>query len=230
MTVYLIASCTSRKRPKAPDELRLRDVPVGRKRASKWLARLKRSGVPSKPARELYCGEHWGLVLNLEAALRKRRRDVELWVASAGYGLVSADAALKPYSATFASGQPDSVDPSDATAWWTELCRASPAKSLQRVVRPADTIVVIASARYLRAMLPDLQAAHPRQLIVFSGSSVRELKNFLVRVDSRVQIALGGSKFALAARAASRLLPRTKTWPPTTTAMQDAYGRLVSKI
>ena len=243
MTVHLIASCTDRKRGEVPDELRLRELPVGNKRASKWVTRLAHSSSPTKPARDLYGGEHWQLVLELEAALLEMGRAADLWVASAGYGLVSADTNLKPYSATFAPREPDSVPPEDATHWWTELCAASHAKSLQTLVAPADTLVVIASAKYLRAMLPDLQAARqtltdPQQLIVFSGSQVPELSDSLVRVDSRVQVALQGetdrelrgTKQGLAARAALRLLSRTKTWPPTTTAIQNAYARLVSDV
>ena len=36
-------------------------------------------------------------------------RPAQLWACSAGYGLIRADALVRPYAATFTSGHPDSV-------------------------------------------------------------------------------------------------------------------------
>lgn len=242
MTVHLIASCTDRKRAQVPDELRLGQLPAGKGRAAKWLRLLEASQSVAKPARDLYGGEHWRLVLELEAQLLDAKRPVKLWVASAGYGLVPADALLKPYSATFAPREADSIAAEEATAWWGAICAGSPqAESLQQLATTTDTLIVIASAKYLRAMQPDLEraretlASHDR-LIVFAGSQVSGLESSLVRVDSRVQVALSGeterdlrgTKQGLAARTALNLLTRANTWPPTATALQNAYARLVS--
>ncbi|MFO7567828.1 MAG: hypothetical protein R6X02_34630 [Enhygromyxa sp.] len=234
MTVQLIASCTDRKRAKVPDKLRLRSVRPGENRSTKWLAELERNSAPPKPARELYGGEHWQLVLDLETQLQEAGREVRLWVASAGYGLVSADTPLKPYSATFSPREPDGVPAEEASAWWDALCAGSSGeKTLQSLAERADTLVVIASAKYLRAMLPDLRRARqpqpdPERLIVFSGSGLPELDDSLVLVDDRIQVRLGGTKQGLAARTARHLLAEAQSWPPTATAMKQAYARLVS--
>lgn len=244
MTVHIVASCTDRKRAAILPELRLREIEVGVGRAAAWLERLGCSAGTSKPARALYGGEHWQLALGLEAELAERHGDVALWVASAGYGLVSADAPLLAYSATFAPKHPDSVPGSSASAWWDALCEGYlAAKTLHAVASGADALVVIASAKYLRAMLPDLLRARaaladPERLIVFSGSEVAGLESALVRVDGRVQVALRdqterelrGTKQGLAARTAKHLLTATTTWPPTATALREAYDQLVSKV
>lgn len=241
MRIQLVASCTNRKRATVPAKLRLRNVPGGKKRASAWLRRLEGAS-PSQPARDLYGGEHWQLVLGLEADLLERGRDVHLWVASAGYGLVSADASLKAYSATFASREADGVPTESAAAWWHALCVGhDQANTLQQLAREADTMIVIASAKYLRAMLPDLRLAREAlsqhgQLIVFSGSPVAELASSQIVADGRVQVALQhetsralrGTKQGLAARTARHLLTQADVWPPSASALQNAYARLVS--
>jgi hypothetical protein len=242
MRVQLVASCTERKRAPVPEKLRLRDVPKDKDRAWEWMQRLREDTSPSHPARDLYGGEHWQLILGLEADLLGNGRDVHLWVTSAGYGLVSADALLKAYSATFASRESDGVPSESAAAWWHALCVGhDQAKTLQHLATEADTLIVIASVKYLRAMLPDLCLARealsdPKQLIVFSGSRVAELASSQIVVDGRVQVALQhetprdlrGTKQGLAARTARHLLTQRDGWPPNASALQNAYIRLVS--
>ncbi|WP_146658440.1 hypothetical protein [Enhygromyxa salina] len=212
-----------------------------------WLTTLSNSATPALPARELYGGEHWKLILELESELRETRGNIELSVASAGYGLVSADAHLKPYSATFAGRQPDSVAQNQddrSSTWWDGLCAGGESpNSLQTLMSGAEGLVVIASAKYLRAMLPDLLLARatlpdPGNLVVFAGSKVDELEKSLIRVDARVQVALKdvgadrlrGTKQGLAARTAKELLCQTKTWPPTAAVLSEAYERLVAGV
>lgn len=242
MRVHVVASCTGRKRATVPAKLHFRDVPEGKDRVSVWLQRLDQDPSPSHPARDLYGGEHWQLVLALEADLSAKDRDVNLWVASAGYGLVSAEASLKAYSATFASRESDGIPWESAAVWWYALCAGhDQAKTLQDLATEADTMIVIASAKYLRAMLPDLRLARealsdPQQLIVFSGSRMAELASSQIVVDGRVQVALQhettrqlrGTKQGLAARTARHLLTQADVWPPSASALQNAYARLVS--
>jgi len=248
MTVRIVASCTERKRASVRQDLRLRafSEPDLAARAQQWLAALEGSPALAKPARELYGGEHWKLVLEIEDQIRAHG-DIDLYVASAGYGLVSADSALKPYSATFATGQPDSVtrrstdDPRD---WWDTLCSSGPAPtSLQQLATRAESLVVIASAKYLRAMLPDVLRARDAltsdRLIVFSGSDLPQLGPSLIRVDDRVQVALKkdptsdqvrGTKQGLAARTAKHLLNGARDWPPRASELAQAYSELVTGV
>lgn len=250
MTVHIVASCTDRKRASVPDDLRVRELAGGsvEHRLGRWLAKLAASTATAKPARALYGGEHWKLVLEIEQQLHEDRGEVELSVASAGYGLVSADALLKPYSATFAARQPDSVAQNQddrSFAWWDGVCAGrDPQISLQTLAAGAESLVVIASAKYLRAMLPDLMRARallpdPGNLIVFAGSKLDELGSSLIRVDARVQVALKkddaidklrGTKQGLAARTAKELLCGTRTWPPTTATLRKAYEDLVADV
>ena len=71
-------------------------------RCRMWTTRLEDDTVAPIAAHDLYCGDHWAVAKGLAAGAQSRR--VELWVASAGYGLVPASAPLKPYAATFTPG------------------------------------------------------------------------------------------------------------------------------
>jgi hypothetical protein len=243
MTVHIVASCTERKRAAVRDDLRLRSL-RGETSPELWLARLNSVEIPGIPARNLYGGEHWRLVLDLEKQLRARHNDVRLWVASAGYGLISIDAVLKPYSATFSSNFPDSVVRDGNVGllryWWRTLCEAHQKSLTELASDGATALVIIASSKYLRAMSDDLESAYfelPEEgLILFSGAGMvsESLQTTLVKVDARVQVALSnsgplrGTKHGLAARTAQALLTKTCIWPPRATDLQAAYSRLVT--
>jgi hypothetical protein len=243
MTVHLVASCTERKRATVHDDLCLGSL-GGEPSAPEWLARLGSVDVAGVPARDLYGGEHWKLVLDLEQQLQTRHEDVRLWVASAGYGLMSADAELRPYSATFSPNTRDSVakdaDGDLLRPWWRTLCEAHGHSLKDLATSGASALVVIASSKYLRAMSEDLKSALlelPEDgLILFSGAGPVDeaLEPALVKVDARVQVALGGSdslrgtKQGLAARTAQTLLTSARTWPPRASKLRASYNRLVT--
>jgi hypothetical protein len=66
-----------------------------------WRKALQTYDVATVQAAKLYAGAFWAVVNELPAIAQERGVAANLLVASAGYGLVSADAELKPYSATF---------------------------------------------------------------------------------------------------------------------------------
>src|SRR5438132_6811991 len=110
-TVLILASGTERKRRPVPTALRLADVRkrgVGQ-RVSPWWQRLMVHRGDTLPATDLYAGGHWSVVRRLPEVARTRGLRPTLWVISAGYGLVPANARLHAYSATFAPGHVDSV-------------------------------------------------------------------------------------------------------------------------
>lgn len=230
-TVHLIVSCTDRKRAEIPGDLRLRDVVDGPpdERVSAWWQRLRHVDVERVVARELYGGEHWTWSLAAQAAAANSARDVHLWVASAGYGLIPGNAMLKPYSATFASSADDCVSrvlPSGwsrgdfLAAWWSNLAgHRGPVPGAPRRLSdlakgdPRAAIVVVGSPDYMRALEPDLAAAggslsSPARLVVFSNHRLEggSLARSLVPIDERARARVGGTMQGLNARVAAELL------------------------
>lgn len=97
--VHLIVTCTRRKTVAAgdavfPDE---RDL---ERAYGIWLERLAqaRRGSPPMSAGELYTGQHWS-----RAAAAAARKGAEMWVISAGLGLLHVSDPVVPYEATFSS-------------------------------------------------------------------------------------------------------------------------------
>ncbi|MBE3289156.1 DUF6884 domain-containing protein [Enterobacter cloacae complex sp. P31C] len=152
--VHLIVTCTRRKTVPAgdtvfPDE---RDV---ERAYGLWLERLAqaRRGSTSMTAGELYTGQHWS-----RAAAAAARNGAEMWVISAGLGLLHVSDPVVPYEATFSSM------PFCHRTHWERLTTRPPAErqcaSLKTLMQagPDDRFVVAASPVYLRAVEADLLA------------------------------------------------------------------------
>src|SRR5262249_29721629 len=99
--VHIVVTCANRKRHVVAPPLRLGNLGQRRPAArfAAWTARLGSSGHPRYRALDLYAGEHWQVVRNLTTNTALGASAV-LWVASAGYGLIPADAAICAYGAT----------------------------------------------------------------------------------------------------------------------------------
>lgn len=121
--IRVVVTCANRKRQTVPEHFRLQNLNAAApdERCAAWLKRLA-AGSPTTTAKDMYAGEHWQVARNLPEAVGA---SADLWVSSAGYGLISAAAPIHAYAATFASGQPDSVaTTSDAARrWWLDLSK-----------------------------------------------------------------------------------------------------------
>lgn len=165
--VHLIVTCTRRKTVAAgdavfPDE---RDV---ERAYGLWLERLAqaRRGTSPMTTGELYTGQHWS-----RAAAAAARHGAEMWVISAGLGLLHVSDPVVPYEATFSSM------PFCHRTHWERLTTRPPAErrytSLKMLMQagPDDRFVVAASPVYLRAVEDDLCSARqalrsPRHLTI----------------------------------------------------------------
>lgn len=174
-------------------------------------------------AGDLYGGEHWQVALSLPAEGERRRRSVNLWVCSAGYGLVPVDALLRPYGATFTSGQADSVlrpgaAASDLALWWQELAAwDGPVPGQPRTIAgvaasdPSASVLAVLSPPYLRACGRDLTAAaavagERLSVLCAGGAPAGPLSALTLPADGRLQAAVGGTRGSLNVRIAAHLL------------------------
>ncbi len=221
-SIRVVVTCTHRKRQPVPSSLRLRRVTGVRTptRLRTWVERLTTTSVPTTPAIDLYAGEHWDVARRL-ANLSDADRSVELWVCSAGYGLIPASAPLLPYAATFTPGNADSVPDGaeGASAWWNALASwegplPSPRSITDLVAADPESRVLLAlSATYLRACGDDVSRSLERtqrsgQVSVISAGTKDSgaLADALLPGDARLQAAFGGTRQALNVRIAEHLL------------------------
>lgn len=253
-TVHIIASCTDRKRIPVPEELRLRRMAnaSASARADRWWNRLSKHRSATVPALELYAGDHWSVARTLPEVAKARGFRALLWIASAGYGLVPADAPLRSYSATFASSQLDSVvlpvanggRPSDYTRdWWRRLSELpGPVRNMPRSVvdivrsdRHAH-IVMFGSPDYVTAMEADLLAAvaaasYPDRIIVISSRArfARSgLGQHLIPSEAKLQRKVGGARTSLHARLARKILDEVNEWGLSAAVLRTHYTRVLA--
>ncbi len=221
--IRVVVSCTNRKCAPVPDNLRLRNI-FGvnvEQRLATWIARITKASSAARPALGMYCGEHWDAVRRIQASASTSKRRIDLWVCSAGYGLISLDAPICPYAATFAAGSPDTVPNGidGASEWWAALAtwngpNLGPRSLAQLAASdPSAGMLLVLSEVYLRACRADvLQAltqldnAHLFSIISAGTKADSELGDFLLPVDARLQHVLGGTRQALNVRVAERVL------------------------
>lgn len=219
-TVRVVVTCSHRKNRPAPQRFQMRSVTGVRMatRLRRWTTHLSTSTAPAIAALDLYAGEHWGIARRLAQTSASHRPRVELWVCSAGYGLIPVTAPIMPYAATFSPGSPDSVT-GGASAWWAALADwEGPAGAPRRLTDlvtadPTGRLLVVLSGTYLRACRDDLLRAveglsDTEQLSILSAGSDPdpELSAFLLPADARLQAVVGGSLQALNIRIAQRLV------------------------
>lgn len=229
-TINVVVTCTKRKRLSPKRELQLRSV-KGRSLEEKnklWLQGLKRAAGKKVTARDLYAGDHWSVVRALDRAVVESKLAVNIWICSAGYGLVGLDAKLHSYAATFAVGFPDSItrgmpklDPREsAKEWWGFLTKwKGPTNGSPRSVaglakiHPHSPLLVVASPNYLTALEDDLLNAAKslkgtgRLMIVTSASQrVSQLSEYCLPCSAVLQRVVGGARTSLNVRLARRLL------------------------
>lgn len=225
-TFHIVASCADRKLQAIPERLRLR-AHQGDDLQSlyrSWRGAVRDEPVAAVAAKDLYGGPYWTAVKSIGAGLG---RPVQLWVASAGYGLVPSDAALKPYSVTFASGQHDSVlrgpvtDPAQSRRTWWKLISSErgPAPGSPRSLRslveadPTARLLVLGSPAYLQALEHDLldaqRASHSAEILLISGApgpASRALQDVWLSSTAELLVHVGGALPSLHARVAAHVI------------------------
>jgi len=250
--VNILVTCTKRKTRPVPVGLRLGSVPAGppAQRAPAWLGRLRSSREESVPAEALYAGDSWNVIRSLTTA-GSGIPPVRVWICSAGYGLLSLASKLQPYSATFDSGQPDSVAPNgqggaarDASrAWWQLLSawegpRPRGPRSIAALAEahPRSPLLVVASEVYLGAVADDLRQAlgclaDPDQLSVISAgtTALEGLEKHLLPCDARLQRLAGGARASLNARLARLALSSLGGRDPSCLALGELFSGLLAE-
>lgn len=229
----IVTSCSDGKRGLAQAAaLRLRDFRKGSidERFQSWWSALRQLPAPQVSARDLYCGDHIAVSLQLPQRLARvlPHCAATLLIASAGYGLLATDTQVRHYSATFSSGQADSISKSsglplqeERTAWWRLLCEQALSPSTKHrsltalaLQQPSRTILVVASPAYVSAMAEDLLFAKtllrsPGELLIISSPCENlppTLQHSLLPSNARLQALVSGPRQSLHARVAGLLI------------------------
>jgi hypothetical protein len=256
-TLHVVLTCTKRKRTSALEALQLQSYRTSSldARLQAWVGALDGAAYSQSAisVKDLYAGDHWQIGRSLPVLANAAGVTAQLWVCSAGYGLIPLDAPVSPYSATFSQGHRDSVwrsgegltPPEAVRRWWEGLGRwAGPSREAPRSLNalasrdPGASIWVVASQTYLNAMCADLVDAantlESRDRLVLISAGTRRLggleENFL-RFDWRLQGSEGiirGAAMSLNVRVARLLLEGG--WEPSIEGLNQRVQALLREI
>ncbi len=221
--INLVVTCTNRKSAAPIPALQARNL-RGRtidSRRDSWALKLSAEQEDAKPATEVYKGDHWSVIRSI--GLIKLPTKINVWVASAGYGLISPTSKIVPYAATLSPRHEDSVakNSEERRAWWAGMVEAPPIslpklpKSLQEVACnfPSSPLVVAASSEYIDAMTDDILVARGRledpsllSILCRKGGAPRELREVSITLQADLSTVLGGALTSLNARVLRWLL------------------------
>lgn len=173
----VLTSCGKRKSCDPSPALRAGALPAGGPAsvAKAWAGRVAAARTRI-PARQLYQGRAFR-----EAELAARPIAAEVYIISAGLGLVRADDPIPAYSLTVASG-PDNIlsriemsHPLLASIWWRELTATSQSPSFEGLFAGCAGFVLLAAGRSYLSMisqeLASLCASDRQRLRLFTAGS-----------------------------------------------------------
>lgn len=246
--VTVIVTCTKDKRYPVRDQCMLRNVAgasIG-ERVKLWESQTVCSWSERVAVRGLYAGDHWAVVKSLSS----RAFAIDVWVCSAGFGLLHIEDSVVPYAATFSPNHPDSVTASLdrpsrsglAEEWWNETANHWKRKFSGRprtitelvAMHPKRSVLVVASANYLKAIAGDLRASlsvfrDPCQLSIICGGvrSIEGLGRNLIPCDARLQSLVGGARRSLNTRFAAKILFESRS-PPLAPVLQKYSMKTLS--
>ena len=241
--VNVVVTCSSRKSVKPVPHLSIRSLSGNTllQQFDNWRRRIEEVELAKRlSAKDLYQGDHWTTVRRLIDNPLSETRRVQVWIASAGCGLISPETSVPAYAATFSSRDPDCIGSTSQTrrAWWNSLSsidfKEAIPRSLTALVTcyPASPLLVAASPDYLDAMAPDLADARDRlrtanSMIVLcrEGSLPGEMDREKIYLSADLASSLGGALTSLNARVLVWLLTR-----PKQIFNHDAILRAISRL
>jgi hypothetical protein len=217
--VNVVVTCSHRKSATAESALLARNLPQGsvKGRAEEWGNRLRQTASNLYRAIDLYQGDHWATVRTLIGdGERLIDRRVNVWIASAGCGLIFPGTPIPAYGATFSTRDPDSVvsRPEARREWWGALARLKwrdkkwpSTVAAIAALYPNSPLLVAASPDYLDAMADDLSAAREKlsdsqylSILCRHGALSGFLEDSKVYVSADLSSKVGGALTSLNAR------------------------------
>lgn len=237
METILVTVCSNRKTTPPGKRLQAQDLPLGpqayiTKLWCDWL----RDAEEVIPAKGLYAGRGFS-----EAVAAAKQAGADLWVVSAGLGLVHENENVPAYDLTLSAGSESSIrhritdGPFDAALWWSDLGRRKrPKRSLANLVKStqASRIVISLPGSYLELVQDDLLSLHASDLQrvrvvgpLDAGAVHENLRANLMPYDDRFNgpdSPLAGTRADFPQRAARHFLERICRDNPTDDVGADA--------
>lgn len=208
----IISTCSDRKRYAQNERLALSSFlssNIWRTTLIRWIDAINDPHRMKFAARDVYSGKHWKETLNCHRLCSQQGFNCDLWIMSAGMGLIPMDYPIPVYSATFANGA-DSIHKLDwgderdnrtqNKIWWQGVNRnrgwelPPTIAELSKQQCDNNCILIICSPPYYYAIEPELLQVignNPNLLVFCAGLTSRmgsvhhSLRPHIVLIDDR---------------------------------------------
>jgi hypothetical protein len=171
LKIHIITSCTGQKRYKPANQLTQADFELLHK--PEIFNDLENQLTDYRlPAAEMYTGlQHTRLMEGINYFQQARPQDeVNLWIVSAGYGLISGEQRIVPYECTFQDMKAKQIH-----EWSRHL--NIPRDLRDVLAKQSDLVIVLLSESYLRALELDAEIMYKSPtLFLVSKNSMRFVK------------------------------------------------------
>jgi hypothetical protein len=172
---------------------------------------------------------------------------LEIWVCSAGYGLLELTSPVRPYAATFSPKHADSVAPPGsaytAADWWQRIAGWCPEgvcgpRTVSDLVKRSTTdfVLVAVSGVYAAALSADLcnaavaTAGGERFAVISAGARPPNLPDeYLIQADARLKLSLGGAMQSVNARIARKAVNDAALWFPNRSSLRSLVESWLTK-
>jgi len=193
--INIICPCTSSKKYPTSTTLELTNIDSSlslAKACELWMNNIKTNNSKRYKASHLYKGGVWKKTLDIKNILSKKNQ-TNLYIASAGYGLIHEDKEIYSYDCTFSPGDSNSiskfnnqlVNPS-SVVWWDKINTFSydsfPSDSYFFIILPYDYL--IASQNFIKQIIEK----NDKKVFIFIANkkSLPDfMKGHLIQFDSR---------------------------------------------
>lgn len=219
MKVHLITNCTNLKKSSIQDKTQLNSLVNkfdSQKIVTSWLKRLN-DAEQKCSANQVYAGDHWKVAKSI------KNPNVELWVLSAGYGLIHSSSMITAYDATFTKESDNSIHHTGLSnnEWWSLIHKrrdnaqfGCDSLSSLAINNGADKFFIASSPAYLKVIEEELleltstgQLTTENLFIVSSKCNLNiKLKPFFLESSANFSNTLKGGRVSLNIRLAKYLL------------------------
>jgi len=203
--MQIIVTCAANKTIPIPEPTQFHNLPTLPLKPSvkEWILRLKSTPSNLTKMVDLYKGGYWNIVKDLY----QNPKVDNIWVLSAGYGIINASQSVKPYAIALKDNSFDSVKlntegnlKESYTKWWDEITktRNSSIKDIYNQHKE-DIFIIYASFEYMKAIYNDIKNIinKPNVLIISPDTKIKEFTPYILNTNLRLRSFLGGNKMTV---------------------------------
>lgn len=237
MKIQVIVTCAANKTVDVPEELQFGKLPTlpVTESVNEWINRLKFTDVDLIKMIDLYKGGYWNIVKDIN----QHPKVDNVWVLSAGYGIVNANQSVKPYAIALKDNSYDSIklntkgqNKQSYSQWW-DIITAKRKVSIIDIYNqnPDDIFIVYASFEYMKAIKNDFIniVDKPNVLIISPDTKIKEFTPHILNTNLRLRSFLGGNKMTVSPLTVKHLIENIDKIGYTKDKVNTYFEDIISK-